>query len=413
MDKYLLFLAAFAILLTGEAFGRADGETARVFGGGGAEDDGPEYPVPTPGAQETLYGIYRPWTGVLLDLKSHIRSDRNYVFWVMVPPQHPLDLRNADGFRKWMIATPPAEMSISHNMVAWRCRAADGRMVEGATGMTGEGSDQASKLIHRGFGLSSFLAVFTDGYLNPSWEVDQYVKKHLEKRGAVFSGFEVSEENCANMDAFVHEFVLHPAEPFKRFGLLPSPDRMEGGGCVTFASELLKRAGVLETVIPSFYREIRAREDLMGGNLERLPVQVELPEMPWLGGRARSISLRKLMTSAWERRGAKMQTLRLMDPEKMIYALKTFADEYLSRLPADERAREELAFRSSPLGERRTVGKRILRKPTSTLINEQFEGMKETRDLSRAWLQAKIGEGFRLRRTQVVGMPVFVLERGP
>ena len=96
------------------------------------------------------------------------------------------------------------------------------------------------------------LAVYTDGHLNPESEVDGYVTKNLKKRGAIFGAFEVTEEQCGAMQGFLSDFVHHPNRPFGRFSNVGDPEKFEGGGCVTFASALMKKAGILETVIPSF-----------------------------------------------------------------------------------------------------------------------------------------------------------------
>jgi hypothetical protein len=374
------------------------------------ENEAPEFPLPVPGPAETLYGIYQPWMGALRDLKAQLRSDQNYVIWIMVPPQHPMDLRSADRFRRWLLATPPQEMSISHNMVAWTCRLPNGQASEGATGMTGEGSDQTSKLVKRGYGLSAFHSVFTDGYLNPVWQVDSYVQANIPQRGAFFLAFAVSAEQCAAMNDFLRSFVMHPSEPFKRFGLTPRPNLMEGGGCVTFASELLKRAGILESVIPQFYRHLKARRDFFGGNLGAPPVQTEVPSPPWLEGKPHDVSRLTLMTRAWDLGSKEMITLSVMDPEKMIYVAKQFAELYLARLPERERASERNRLMVGPLGLRLTVGRVIGDLPSGTVIDDSFAGMREIRDSSRAWLRQKLAEGYSLRRGSILGMPVFVVD---
>ncbi|NJL24518.1 MAG: hypothetical protein HC902_04675 [Calothrix sp. SM1_5_4] len=116
---------------------------------------------------EIQKSIYTPWSAPLSDLERLIAPKRDYVFWIHVPARHHLDLRSSDHFRQWTLATPTNEMSISHNMIAFRCRDRQGRLRQGATGMSGGSShDQEKKMILGGYGLSLFLTTFTDGYLN-------------------------------------------------------------------------------------------------------------------------------------------------------------------------------------------------------------------------------------------------------
>jgi hypothetical protein len=388
---------------------RDDGNRATL---GGGSDDPNLPPLPLPDATATLFGIYQPWTGVLKNLKTSLDQDKSYVIWINVPSQHPLDLRTSDSFRKWIIATPETEMSISHNMIAWRCRNDNGQMYEAATGMTGESSNQSARMINAGFGLTTFKTIFTDGQLNPVWEVDMYIKSNLKKRGVVFLGFEVDDRDCRNMNNFVLDFVKHPTEPFYRFGTTPDPAKMEGGGCVTFASELLNRAGILQSVIPSFFRHIRFRQDLMGGNIENAPSEIEPPPLPWLNGRSRKLSKLHLFLSRWEVKGRTMQSMQQMDPEKMLYVMKQFAHTYLQQLSPEEKQKEQAAFSATPLGPRVTVGKSLLSPKRYTLINDQFDGMSEVKDLSRKWIRKKQREGFQLRREWTeIGMPAFIFER--
>ncbi len=407
----IFILVLFITLTSSESLAHPrydDGDRSLQTSSGGDPSDN----LPLPGRDEIRFGVYQPWTGVLQNLKTELDPERNYVIWINIPAGHPMDLRTLDKFRSWVLGTPIKEMSISHNMVAWRCRGNNGQMYEAATGMTGEVTHQTPQLILGNFGLTTFLSVFTDGHLNPSWEVSGYIEANVEKRGVVFAGFEVSESECRNMNDFVLEFINHPSEPFRRFGLLPKPALMEGGGCVTFAAELLNRAGLLQSVIPSFNRNLRARRELMGGNLPKTPPNVELPAMPWLQGQKYSIPVLTLALSSWEKKGGKAIEVEVMDPELMLYSFKQFANAYLDQLPPEQREEEKAALDKTPLGPRVTVGKLLFKKKTRTLIDDTFSGMSEVRDLTRNWIREKQSAGYQLRRVWTsVNMPAFLMER--
>ena len=404
MKNIITFLTV--AFLSTQAFGRADGLAAKFSGGETGQS-------PTP--EETLQGIYQPWTGVLASLRQNLDPRRDYVVWIQVPAQHPLDLRSSEYFRRWINATPITEVTISHNMVAWRCHNSKGQVVEAATGMTGGNVSQDTQMFLDGYGLSVFFSVFTDGHLNPVSEVDSYITTNLQKRGAVFGGFEVSPTDCDNMMKFVQDFVHAPNKPYTRFGLLPNPEKMEGGGCVTFASALMNKAGIMQPILPNFYRNIRARRDLMGGNIDRKPAQAEAPETPWLNGVKNVVSPFRLVNTRWERSDIPSVGLKLMDPEKMLYTLKQFGQAYLQQFSGKERVREADALENSPLKQRYVLSIDTISRPGQMdvyPVDDSFDPeMAGIGHQSRNWFLSKLQQGYRIRRGQAAGMPVLLMER--
>jgi hypothetical protein len=382
------------------------------------EEGRPAPPRLTPG--QILSGIYQPWTGPLAELGTTLRDGRNYVVWIHVPAQHPMDLRSSEHFRRWALATPVTELTISHNMVAFRCRSQDGRIVTGATGMTGASDLQEAKALIAGAGLSIFFDTYTDGHLNPQQEVGAYITKNLEKRGAIFGGFEVTEGQCAEMRGFLAAFVNHPRRPFERFNNVGDPLKFEGGGCVTFASALLLKAGQLASVIPSFYRDFHAARYLFGGNLAPTK-DVEPFPTPWLKGARRSISFNLFWNNPWNLEPSGFPGsvyLRQIDPEKMVYTLKQFAGVYLEGQRGAARSRDAGRIAASPLGPRISVSGNNLADPggfleyTSTPIDDAFDGeMAAVGDLARGWFRAQVHSGSHIRLAQAAGMPVLLLER--
>ena len=383
-------------------------------------DQAPAETPPKLTPAQILGGIYQPWTGSLHELEKALRPDRNYVVWVHVPAQHPMDLRSAEMFRRWALATPVTELTISHNMVAFRCRKGDGQFRTGATGMTGASNLQEAKALLAGYGLSIFFATYLDGHLNPAAEVDGYITKNLKKRGAIFGAFEVGEEQCNQMQEFLVAFVNHPRRPFERFNNIGDPEKFEGGGCVTFASALMKKAGILTEVIPNFFRDFHAARYLLGGNLK--PIDgVEPPPTPWLKGKRRSISFQLFWNNPWHSAPADFDGfvhLRQIDPEKMVYTLKQFAATYLEGLAGSTRAREAGKLAASPLGERVAVSANNLIDPggplqfNQYLIDDTFdEEMASVGKTAREWFRQKTKDGYRIRLDQASGMPVLLLEK--
>lgn len=398
-----------ALLLTFNAFATPNGNPGDIPE---AQDD--EHPSYGTAPEEIWSEINQEWQGPLKEVEPNLNARKNYIVWINVPAQHPMDLRSADQFRKWTMATPPRELTISHNMVAWRCRANDGQMHIGATGLTGGNGKQDLKMFLDGFGLSTMFAVYTDGHLNPVWEVGKYISKNLATRGAIFAGFEVSEDQCSSMLGFLREFVWHPNKPYRNFGLIPQPDRFEGGGCVTMASVLLQKAGLLESVAPSFFRTLVANRKLMGGNLIQ-PKGVALPPVPWLKGKPRFISISRLLYSQWDEPSDTMIDLKLMDPEKMAYSLKQMGKVYLQNAPEELRTSDAAFIESSQLGTRVVVTKELFaqldKEAKHTPINDEFDlEMAQIGKEAREYFEEQVASGKKIRLGRAVGMPVLLLE---
>lgn len=398
----------FCLLAAAPAFARMDPKP------------GGDAPAPRLTPKQILSGIYQPFTGPLAEMEKNLRQDRNYIVWIHVPAQHPMDLRSAEMFRRWALGTPVTQMSISHNMVAFRCRNESGQFVEGATGMTGASRLQEVKALLKGHGLGVFFGTFTDGHLNPQAEVGEYIAKNLKNRGTIYGAFEVTQEQCADMQKFLVEFVHHPRKPYERFNTIGDPEKFEGGGCVTFARSLMKKAGLLTPVLPMMYRNFSIARFMVGGNLKPSP-DFEPMATPWLKGKKRSISLNMFWSTPWEMEPSSMPGrlyLKQIDPEKMVYTLRQFAAAYLEHAPPEERSRNSKWLAAGPLKTRVVTSANNLIDPggpyewSKITINDAFDPeMAAIGRASREWFRAQIREGHRMRLGSAAGMPVLIMER--
>lgn len=402
MCRYSLLLCCLLLAFSAPAFARME--------------ESPFVKLPP---KEILASIYKPLSGPLAALKKNLKADRNYMVWVHVPAQHPLDLRSAEHFRRWALGTPVTEMTISHNMVAFRCKNESGQFVEGATGMTGASRLQEIKALLKGYGLNVFFGTFTDGHLNPQAEVGDYITKNHAKRGAVYAAFEVSQEQCAGMQDFLVQFVNHPRKPYNRFNTIGDPEKFEGGGCVTFARTLMKKANVLSPVLPLLYREFTVARFMLGGNLKQVE-DFEPMQTPWLQGKRRSISLNMFWSTPWEMAPEGMPGylhLRQIDPEKIVWMMRQFANVFMESASPADRNRAAVMFNRSPLQPRFVVSANNLADPggpyewTRTKINESFDpGMAQVGKASRAYFRGEVAAGKKMRVGSVNGMPVLILE---
>jgi hypothetical protein len=363
-------------------------------------------------SSQIVDGLFRPWSGPLAELGQKLPPRGNFVVWMNLPAQHPMDLRSGEHFRRWALPIPQSELSISHSMIAWRCEGPGGRWITGATGVTAASGKQEQQMFLNGFGLSVFLSTFTDAYLQTEAEVGRYIRENLPNRGLVATGFEVSKSQCDSMLAFLHRYIHHPSRPHSRYSFMAEPEKLEGASCVSLVAAMLRKAGVLAAVVPDFQRTMSAPRHLAGGNLPA-PSYVVPPRLPWLQGRPHRVSYNTLRNSYWDKRsGQPMISIRFMDPELMLYAQKQMARAYLEQLAPNERRRQGTLLAASPLGTRMVRsadGHSVVEFPIDSRFDRQ---MAQVSRKSYGWYQERIRGGYQIRRESMMGgWPLLILHR--
>lgn len=365
--------------------------------------------------------VYKPWHGVLLDLAKDLKPGHNYVAWMLVPPHYPLDMRSANLFKRSYLATPPDDFSISHNMILFQCTRKDGTHAEGGIAITGENDDQDQTMLKTGLGLTSLFSNFTDGELEGTDDVLDEIKDERQYNGQAIVAFEVSGDDCENMLRFVDAFSLDPKRPYRNFSNVKDPAKFEGGGCVTLAGTLLQKAGLLTDLLPHYWRSFEVNRHLLGGNIP-LPKNTEAPSWPWLGGRAHHVPELELLAGSWDAHFAgEAQPLRLMDPEMMLYSLRTLAVQYLQTVPADQRAREERIYGHSAFGFRQvwsasdpfiSLKDKYIKDHKLIPINDSFDAQTaQVSRAARAWYKQAAQDGLRARHARVGKSPALIFDR--
>lgn len=354
--------------------------------------------------------IFAAWKGPLLDFRKNLKPGRNYVAWLLVPPTRALDMRSAGQFRRSYLATPPKDFSISHNLVLWQCTRRDGTRAEGAMAISGESDEQSKLMVKHGFGLTPLFSNFTDGYLQGVTDLLDIIDENGEDgRGYATVAFEVTQDDCNNMMDFADAFSLDPKRPYANFGNFKDPEKFEGGGCVTLAETLLRRAGVLSELWPAFWRTFHVNRHLLGGNLP-LPEHVQVPAWKWLGHEERYVpELALLLNPHWDGdRDTGYETLPLMDPELMLYSLRGVAQSYVEGLPPAERATEEAKIARSSFGRREawsavegalvSLPEGYVKRHRVTPLNDSFDPrMARVSWLMRRWWENARSEGYGIR----------------
>ena len=217
-------------------------------------------------ADETGWGTTietaRPW----------LSPDNDYLILLPFPPEYPLDVRQADNLRGSMeyagftgvSGTPP-----------WPGSAMMIEAERAATSPATPGRKMArpKDMIRGGWGLTTFLSTFSDGILELREHFDEVrIKAHpsLHNSLSFFPlAIQVSREECGRFLKFFDAFRGPSKQPgatpaYRTFGLTPRPERLEGGGCGSFAVAALKQIGFMDGLLPLFWRKLSASPRLFG-----------------------------------------------------------------------------------------------------------------------------------------------------
>lgn len=350
---------------------------------------------------ETWTALNEGWSGVYSELEQHLDPDKNYVVWSIIAPKKPLDLRRADSFREFLQHNPSKNISISHNLVAWRCQVPNGDYYMGATGFSGERTGQSAKMVKAGWGLTTFLATFTDGWLSPSIMTGTLWDDRNKKEDVYSLAVEVSGQSCEQMLRYLHDFIMHPDLPMRKFGLRVDPEKFEGGGCISFASSLLQRAGILPQMLKASNRDLWANMYRFGGNDLPLPEATTVPRLQWREGqKPRKIGISQFFSQTWNASIQGGVKLSLLDPELMLWGMKNLDDHLL------QNTREVIHFPGDCVRGESCLLRR------SEKIDDHFD--KQTArvsSLARAWKKNLENQGYRMQMLTLRESPFLIFQK--
>lgn len=363
-----------------------------------------------PSAQEFHKGYSAGWPEALLPLKKSLSARKSYVFWIVNPPETPLDLRSAEHFRKFLKRNSFFRGGISHNFVAWSC---PGKIsFEGITGMSGESYQQSRKMFEDGFGLSPFISTYTDGFLETKATAQKNLVEKTEEFGMVAVGFEIPHSQCEEMVNFLEDFTFHPNKPFLKFGFLSDPEKMEGGGCVNFASTLIQKAGVMKEIVPQFYRAFSVDKNLFS-KPSNLPPFTSLPEYEFSSQR---LPLPQLLDQPWLM--GEVQ-LKIMDPELVLHSFKIIKNAYLSKLSVAQKESEKSNLEKTAFGDRWVLSSQFHSatkewEPRNYRVDASFDSQAaRVAKATSQFMMEKLKSGTTIRKLEVLGSPVLLLENFP
>jgi hypothetical protein len=248
--------------------------------------------------------------------RLHLPAERAYGIIIQEPPLHAIDFRTAETAIESLSVNAGSLLTlltgkapIGHAMIAWQC--ATGR---GFASATGDVDDRATTMVLRdGWGVTPMLSVFEDGQLDgPRGLRVGSAASMAVGRGNVFA-VEVTERECQRLRRFVAAYISHPAQPARRYGLLLRPERFEGAGCMSFAVEVARRAGIFDGIGAAFRRSLDIPRSIIG-RLRAVPDRVTPFERARSGEDQRSVSVAELLSQSWDKSAGYVR-VTMVDPE--------------------------------------------------------------------------------------------------
>lgn len=343
-----------------------------------------------------------------------LKKDRNYILLIKKAPQYVFDFRTADRLRRSMMTMNTGDMDIGHAMIGWQCQN-DGRAPSrGATGQTGESLNQGMQMIRSGWGLSTFMSSFRDGYLNTPEEVEETIDQADEAGRLRFLAVEVTEGECHRMLNFLRLYINHPNDPQRHFGLNLRPDKFEGGGCGSFAVTMLEKSGILAQMTPHIWRTLNVPTHLLGVGSKVPPYTDFYKKIPY----NQSVFAGSIMSDYWSCRPgwAPCHKLRVADPE-MILHLMTSLEKSAAALVGRSnvmfgeagmnlRAKQRIVkFIDDPMSHDRDIA--------TQLIDAKYD--RQTALMEKAamvYMKGFLAGGGKLRHGRMKSATGLILERG-
>lgn len=248
--------------------------------------------------------------------KLALPRERDFVIMAFLPTRYPLDLSGPEKARKSFlkaVASPGMDTKIGHTIVGWQC----GRH-QGMTSMSGANGPESIRLLREGWGLVSALSVYTDGKLFAEGEHRIANLEAIEQGRAIVTVVEVSRADCLGLRQSLTRFVTHPDAPVEKFGLMLTPERFEGGGCISFGFFLANAAGAMREITPLIRREVPLHAPMLGRGGADLPGVLHY--RPPAGCCERPLPLDNLLFQNWGA-GPEVDRVRVEDGELVIAAL--------------------------------------------------------------------------------------------
>jgi hypothetical protein len=251
-----------------------------------------------------------------------LSENHAYAVLLQAPPRHPIDFRTPQSAVRSLnenmgdlLSLLSAKTQIGHVMVAWQC--ATGRGFASVTGDTGNRA--TSMVMFDGWGVTPMLSVYTDGRVDGASRVPVGIAAAIAGGKGNVLAVEISEEGCQQLRSFVALYLSDPGHPSRRYGLLLRPDKFEGAGCMSFALEVARRAGVFGGERSVFRRTLDVPLSIVGRR-RSVPDGVEAFVQATSDDDQRFVSAHRLVNGPWDGDDGYV-SVTLEDPELFFAAV--------------------------------------------------------------------------------------------
>ncbi len=218
--------------------------------------------------------ILKPVRDQILNQKAHA----NILFLIVTKPKVEINWSDFSDIKKRFleIQSNDEDVNLGHVQWAWSCRLQNTQH-EGASGFNGDQTNSILKNANAGWGMTSAVMNYHDGYFEPPWAVHINL---VESNPADIKllAVVVDEKSCEQF-LNTYEKIIFDQRLYK-FRLLESPaeDRIEGENCSTVALKLFEQVQNFPLeVFNSAFTEWRVPSILIGYGDTPLPKGAELP----------------------------------------------------------------------------------------------------------------------------------------
>ncbi len=255
-----------------------------------------------------------------------LAPDRPYAVLVWLPSSTPLDLRAPNALRTGLVHTllasllPGARHGLGHSKLGHFLLFWVSGNQQGVSSLTGETSGQAVSMVMGGWGLVPLLSSFSDGHLETPAEVSITREPAIVAGRAVVIAAQITVAQLTSLRQAMADLVAAPDHPLHNYGILLSPERKDGAGCVSLGLYLAEKAGVLPGLAKALHRKIAIHDGLMGKGAS-LPDGVRLWQPDhMLHDAEANLPIRKLLLHSWDS-GPTLTHVAIPDGEALLVAM--------------------------------------------------------------------------------------------
>lgn len=289
------------------------------------------------------------WPSSLAELyyKLEQQPQKNYVVLSTLFPTQVIDYRSAEDMKSSVNRLNfYKNFHPGHQMIGWKCNIKNTPHIS-FVGMNGETQHQISRMFDMGWGLTSMLSTYTDGYIETPGQLESkfesvhetYDSKDPYKQFLLTTVIEISESECDNLVNEFYNFTSDLNQPGKKFSLIADPSKYEGAVCNSFAFQLLSKIDRFQSLSKLIQREITL-PDYLFGNGDTLPENVEIPEKIKKIQKKSKLSKLQLIAHQWNPTFQNLN-FNLIDAELIILFQKKLTQSFFEENSVNHKLNQE------------------------------------------------------------------------